>query len=58
MKPDEVAKRLHAKKIFATTTPYANSYARLAPGILNTPEEVDVALSEIAALAPTASPPA
>ena len=51
MAPREVVERLHEKKIFATTTPYAETYARLAPGLLNTPEEVDVALAEIRALA-------
>ena len=48
--PAEVVKRLHAKHIVASTTPYAPSYARLAPGLLNTPAEVDAALREIRAL--------
>jgi selenocysteine lyase/cysteine desulfurase len=50
MKPDQVQAALHEKKIFATTTPYVESYARLAPGLLNTPAEVDAALSAIKAL--------
>lgn len=51
LSPHTVVKRLLAKKIIATTTPYANTYARLAPGLLNTPAEVDRALAEIRALA-------
>lgn len=50
MKPGQVAEALHQKKIFATTTPYVESYARLAPGLLNTPAEVDTALAAIHAL--------
>jgi selenocysteine lyase/cysteine desulfurase len=49
--PAEVVKRLHEKRIVATTTPYATSYARLAPGVLNSPDDVDSALREIRALA-------
>jgi isopenicillin-N epimerase len=48
-KPDQVVARLLEKRIVATTTPYARSYARLAPGILNTPGDVDAALREIRA---------
>jgi isopenicillin-N epimerase len=50
MKPDDVVKRLHEKRIIASTTPYVTSYARLAPGLINTPADVDVSLREIAAL--------
>jgi isopenicillin-N epimerase len=46
----EVVKRLHARKIIASVTPYATAYARLSPGILNTPEEIDTVLREISAL--------
>jgi selenocysteine lyase/cysteine desulfurase len=49
--PAQVVERLHEKRIIATTTPYATSYARLAPGLINTPEDVDAALREIRALA-------
>jgi selenocysteine lyase/cysteine desulfurase len=49
--PKEVVKRLHDKKIVATTTPYVTSYARLAPGVLNSPADVDAALREIRAMA-------
>lgn len=51
MDPHAVVERLIEKKIIATTTPYVNTYARLAPGLLNTPAEVDRALAEIRALA-------
>ena len=50
MKPEEVVKRLAAKKIIASDTPYAPSYARLTPSLLNSPEEVDRTVAEIAAL--------
>ena len=49
--PEEVVKRLLARKIVASDTPYAPSYARLTPSLLNTPEEVDRTVAEIAALA-------
>jgi selenocysteine lyase/cysteine desulfurase len=51
MSPEEVVKRLEAKKIVASTTPYTTSYARLAPGLLNNPEEVDAALKAVRSLA-------
>jgi selenocysteine lyase/cysteine desulfurase len=47
---DEVIKRLHARKIIASVTPYATAYARLSPGILNTPEEIDTVLREVRTL--------
>ena len=50
LKPEDVVKRLHAKRIVASTTPYATSYARLAPGLLNSPAEIDAVLREIRAL--------
>jgi selenocysteine lyase/cysteine desulfurase len=48
--PKEVVKRLLARKIVASDTPYAPSYARLTPSLLNTPEEVDRTVAEVAAL--------
>jgi selenocysteine lyase/cysteine desulfurase len=48
--PKEVVKRLLSRKIVASDTPYAPSYARLTPSLLNTPEEVDRTVAEIAAL--------
>jgi isopenicillin-N epimerase len=49
--PDKIVERLFAKKIIASDSPYATSYARLTPGLLNTPEEVDRAVAEVKALA-------
>jgi selenocysteine lyase/cysteine desulfurase len=49
--PEDVVKRLHAKRIVASTTPYVTSYARLAPGLLNSPADIDTALAEIRLLA-------
>ena len=36
----DLVKRLHERRIIASTSPYAVSYARLAPSLVNTPEEV------------------
>ncbi|HEV8693171.1 MAG TPA: aminotransferase class V-fold PLP-dependent enzyme [Lysobacter sp.] len=41
LKPEEVVKRLLDKKIIASTSPYAVSYARLAPSLVTTPKEVE-----------------
>ena len=49
--PQRVVDRLHASGIVATVTPYATSYARLAPGLLNSPEEVDQVLAAVRSLA-------
>jgi selenocysteine lyase/cysteine desulfurase len=49
--PKEVVDRLLARKIIASTTPYATSYARFSPGLLNTPEEIDRAVAAVAATA-------
>jgi selenocysteine lyase/cysteine desulfurase len=51
LKPADVVKRLHERRIVASETPYVTSYARLAPGLLNSPADVDVALREVRALA-------
>ncbi len=40
MKAEEVVKKLHAKKIIASVTPYKAIYARLSPSIVNSEEEV------------------
>lgn len=50
MSPQAVVSRLREKRIIATVTPYANSYARLAPSIRNSPAEIEMALGEIHAL--------
>jgi isopenicillin-N epimerase len=49
--PEEVVDRLLARGIVATVTPYAQSYARVAPSILNTPAEIDRSLFALRALA-------
>lgn len=49
--PDEVVRLLHEKGIIATQTPYLPTYARLAPGLLNSDEDVDRATAAIGALA-------
>jgi selenocysteine lyase/cysteine desulfurase len=49
--PQEVVDRLLGRGIVATVTPYAESYARVAPSVLNTPAEVDRALRALASLA-------
>jgi len=51
IKSADVVKRLHEKSIVASTAPYREGYARLAPSLLNTPEEIDTVLREIKALA-------
>jgi isopenicillin-N epimerase len=51
MKSEEVVKRLLEKRIVASTAPYKVSYARLAPSLLNTPEEIEMTLRQIRALA-------
>jgi isopenicillin-N epimerase len=50
LRPNAVVGRLRERRIIATVTPYATSYARVAPGLLNSPEEVETALREIHAL--------
>jgi isopenicillin-N epimerase len=51
LSPTQVVERLLEKRIIATTTPYATSYARLAPGLLNSAADVERALREVDALA-------
>ena len=51
MPPEEVVRRLRAKRIVATVTPYDPPYARVGPGLVNTPGEVARALAAIRALA-------
>jgi selenocysteine lyase/cysteine desulfurase len=49
--PSGVVSRLLDRKIVATTTPYSPTYARLAAGLMNDPDEVDTVLREVWALA-------
>ncbi|HZI63462.1 MAG TPA: aminotransferase class V-fold PLP-dependent enzyme [Thermoanaerobaculia bacterium] len=49
--PDAAVERLRARRILATSSPYAVSYVRLAAGIMNAPEEVEEALRAVRAVA-------
>jgi isopenicillin-N epimerase len=49
--PDQVVAELRRRSIVASVTPYATQYARVAPGLLNTPAEIDTVLKEIRTLA-------
>ncbi|MFP3941360.1 MAG: aminotransferase class V-fold PLP-dependent enzyme [Thermoanaerobaculia bacterium] len=51
METAEVVERLSARRIHATASPYAEPYARVAAGIMNTPEEVETTLAAIRELA-------
>jgi len=51
LEPKAVVERLHEKHIVASTTPYATSYARLAPGLLNSPADIERVLAEIRSFA-------
>ena len=51
MKPDAVIEKLLAKRVIASTSPYGISYARIAPSLLNTPEEIDTTLKYIREMA-------
>ena len=52
-KPEQVVDYLLTRKIIASTSPYAVSYARVAPSLVNTPEEIQKTLNEIRAFAAT-----
>jgi isopenicillin-N epimerase len=52
--PGDVVGRLYDRaRIVASVTPYAARYVRLGPSMLNSPEEVDLALRTIRAQATT-----
>lgn len=51
MSPDRVVTELRRRGIVASVTPYATQYARMAPGLLNSPAEIETVLKEIRALA-------
>jgi isopenicillin-N epimerase len=55
LKADEVAHRLTARKIRTSSSPYKISYARVAAGVMNFPEDIETALREIRALATKAA---
>jgi isopenicillin-N epimerase len=49
--PAQIVEALHARKIIASTSPYAVTYARLAAGLMNTEQEIDRALEAVAEIA-------
>ncbi len=49
--PEDVVKALLARKIVASTSPYAVTYVRLAPSLVNTPEEVETAVAAVREIA-------
>ena len=50
MTHEDVVRQLLARKIIASSSPYAVSYPRLSAGLMNTPEEVDKALAALRAV--------
>ena len=50
MTPRQVIERLRQRNIIGSTTPYATQYARLAPSLLNSSEDIELTLKEIAKL--------
>lgn len=50
MTPSQVVGRLRQRGIVGSVTPYATQYARLAPGVLNFPEEIEKTLAAVRAL--------
>ena len=48
--PTAVVRQLLERRVIASTSPYAVSYARLAPSLVNTPEEVDRAARAVHAI--------
>jgi selenocysteine lyase/cysteine desulfurase len=47
---EEVAKRLAAKRVRTSSSPYKVSYARVSAGVMNSPEDVETGLRELRAL--------
>lgn len=47
----DVVARLLDRRIVASVAPYASAYARLAPGLLNSPEDVDAAIVAVREIA-------
>jgi len=47
MAPGQVIERLRQKKIIGSITPYATQYARVAPSLLTSPEDIEQTLKEI-----------
>lgn len=51
LSPNAVRSRLREEHIMATVTPYRVQHARLAPSIVNTPEEIETTLQALRGLA-------
>jgi selenocysteine lyase/cysteine desulfurase len=51
MSADVAVRSLRERRIVASVAPYAAARIRLTPSIVNTPEEVDLVLAEVAAIA-------
>jgi isopenicillin-N epimerase len=49
--PEEVVRGLLSRGVIASTSPYAVSYVRLAPSLVNNPEEVERALAAVRVVA-------
>jgi isopenicillin-N epimerase len=47
LSPSQVVSQLKKRKIIASITPYSPSYARLTPGVYNTPQQMDRVLAAI-----------
>jgi isopenicillin-N epimerase len=47
---EDTIKKLKEKKVVATASPYKTSWARFTPGIINTEEEIDMALDAVHSL--------
>jgi isopenicillin-N epimerase len=50
--PNQVVDRLRERRIIASLTPYTTLYARLAPSLVTSPEEVERTLQELTRLRP------
>lgn len=50
MTPDAAVARLLEQRVVASTSPYATSYVRLAPSLVNSPADVDAALAAVRSL--------
>lgn len=47
MEPRQVVERLRERGIVGSVTPYATKYVRLAPSLINSPQEIETTLEEI-----------
>jgi len=50
MTPRQVIERLRQKKIIGSVTPYATQYARVAPSLLTSSEDIEQTLQQILTL--------